>query len=229
MDEQQIVIKKYANRRLYNTDTSAYVTLEDLAAMVKEGTDFVVQDAKSGADITRSVLTQIIFEQESKGQNLLPVNFLRQLIQYYDNSMQMLVPGYLEMSMDSFARDHDKWNDVLTSAFGGQGTGLLEEQIRKNTRMFEQALRLFVPAMPDLGAMAGMPASVSDFNTWMQKMQAAMTPGMSQEKGHPENSSEAGQQTPSGADANRGQIEALQEQLAQMQRQLNTLSGKKQR
>ena len=103
------VIKKYANRRLYNTATSTYVTLDDLALMVKSGSDFLVYDAKTGEDITRSVLTQIIFEEENKGaQNLLPVNFLRQLIRYYGDSMQGLVPGYLEFSLDNLTKDPKK-------------------------------------------------------------------------------------------------------------------------
>ena len=101
-NQEPVTIKKYANRRLYNTGTSTYVTLEDLAVMVKDGEDFVVYDAKTGEDITRSVLTQIIFEQENKGQNLLPITFLRQVIRFYGDSMQMLLPRYLEVSIDSF-------------------------------------------------------------------------------------------------------------------------------
>src|SRR4028118_170462 len=108
--EGPVTIKKYANRRLYNTGTSTYVTLEDLAAMVKGGEDFVVYDAKTSEDITRSVLAQIIFEQENKsGQNLLPIAFLRQLIRFYGDSMQMLVPRFLEMSIQSLAQDQDKY------------------------------------------------------------------------------------------------------------------------
>ena len=112
-------IKKYANRRLYNTGTSTYVTLEDLAAMVKTGEDFVVYDAKTGEDITRSVLTQIIFEQENKeGQNLLPIAFLRQLIRFYGDSMQMLVPRYLEVSIESLTREQEKFRHQMAQAFG---------------------------------------------------------------------------------------------------------------
>src|SRR5579862_8974316 len=112
--QEPVIIKKYANRRLYNTGTSTYVTLEDLAVMVKSGEDFIVYDAKSGEDITRSVLTQIIFEQENKaGQNLLPITFLRQLIRYYGDSMQMLVPRYLEVSIESFAREQEKFRQLL--------------------------------------------------------------------------------------------------------------------
>src|ERR1700742_1063388 len=124
---EPVTIKKYANRRLYNTGTSAYVTLEDLASMVKTGDDFVVYDAKSGEDITRSVLTQIIFEQENKeGQNLLPITFLRQLIRFYGDSMQMLVPRYLEVSIDSLTREQEKFREQIAQAFGATGFGPLE-------------------------------------------------------------------------------------------------------
>ncbi len=122
--KQPITIKKYANRRLYNTGTSAYVTLEDLAGMVKKGEDFVVFDAKSGEDITRSVLTQIIFEQEGKGgQSLLPIAFLRQLIRFYGDSMQMLVPSYLEFSIDKLTSEQSKFRDQVAGGFGSQAIG----------------------------------------------------------------------------------------------------------
>ena len=117
--DEPITIKKYANRRLYNTATSSYVTLDDLALMVKEGNDFVVYDAKSGDDITRAVLTQIIVEEEAKGQNLLPIRFLRQLIAFYGDSLQSLVPRYLDHSMDSFAGNQDQMRTYLQSAFDG--------------------------------------------------------------------------------------------------------------
>src|SRR4249920_2380863 len=113
---EPITIKKYANRRLYNTGTSTYVTLEDLAEMVKKGTDFVVFDAKTGEEITRSVLTQIIFEEESKGQNLLPIKFLRQLIRFYGDSMQAFVPGFLEFSLESLTREQDKFRQQMMEA-----------------------------------------------------------------------------------------------------------------
>src|SRR5579872_4656209 len=113
-----IVIKKYANRRLYNTATSSYVTLDDLSAMIKGGADFVVYDAKTGEDITRSVLTQIIVEEEQKGQNLLPISFLRQLIRFYGDSMRFLVPGYLEQAMQSFARNQEQMRESLKATFG---------------------------------------------------------------------------------------------------------------
>ena len=144
--DNPVIIKKYANRRLYNTGTSTYVTLEDLAAMVKKGEDFAVYDAKTGEDITRSVLTQIIFEQENKeGQNLLPINFLRQLIRFYGDSMQMLVPRYLEVSIDSLTREQQKFRDQMAQAFGGSPFGALEDQVRRNMEMFERAFAMFTP------------------------------------------------------------------------------------
>src|SRR5208282_2602998 len=143
---EPVTIKKYANRRLYNTGTSSYVTLEDLAAMVKTGEDFVVYDAKTGDDITRSVLTQIIFEQENKeGQNLLPIAFLRQLIRFYGDSMQMLVPRYLEVSIESLTREQAKFREQLTQAFGVSPFGALEETVRRNMEMFERAFAMFTP------------------------------------------------------------------------------------
>ena len=143
---EPIEIKKYANRRLYNTGTSAYVTLEDLATMVKGGQDFIVHDAKSGDDITRSVLGQIIFEQEGKqGQNLLPIAFLRQLIRFYGDSMQMLVPRYLEVSIESLTREQEKFRQQMAQAFGVSPFGALEDQVRRNMEMFERAFAMFTP------------------------------------------------------------------------------------
>ena len=144
--EEPVIIKKYANRRLYNTGTSTYVTLEDLAAMVKAGQDFVVYDAKTGEDITRSVLTQIIFEQENKeGQNLLPITFLRQLIRFYGDSMQMLVPRYLEVSIENLTREQGKFRDQMAQAFGVSGFGPLVDMARRNMEMFERAFAMFAP------------------------------------------------------------------------------------
>src|ERR1700735_2750984 len=143
---EPITIKKYANRRLYNTGTSTYVTLEDLALMVKAGEDFVVYDAKTGEEITRSVLTQIIFEQENKeGQNLLPIAFLRQLIRFYGDSMQMLVPRYLEVSIESLTREQEKFRNQMAQAFGVGAFTSLEEQVRRNMEMFERAFTMFAP------------------------------------------------------------------------------------
>ncbi len=145
--DEPITIKKYANRRLYNTGTSTYVTLEDLATMVKNGEDFLVYDAKTGDDITRQVLAQIIFEQENKaGQNLLPTTFLRQLIRFYGDSMQMLVPRYLEQSIDTLTREQEKFRTQMTQAFGGIGAfGPLEEQVRRNMELFQQTFSMFKP------------------------------------------------------------------------------------
>jgi polyhydroxyalkanoate synthesis repressor PhaR len=156
---EPVTIKKYANRRLYNTGTSTYVTLEDLAAMVKKGEDFVVYDAKSGEDITRSVLTQIIFEQENKegGQNLLPIAFLRQLIRFYGDSMQMLVPRYLEVSIDSLTREQEKFRNQMAQAFGAGPFAPLEEQVRRNMEMFERAIAMFTPFARREGQPAGEP------------------------------------------------------------------------
>jgi polyhydroxyalkanoate synthesis repressor PhaR len=144
--DQPTTIKKYANRRLYNTGTSTYVTLEDLASMVKDGEDFLVYDAKSGDDITRSVLAQIIFEQENKaGQNLLPTTFLRQLIRFYGDSMQMVVPKYLEQSIDTLTREQEKFRKQLTSTFSGTPFAPLEEQVRRNMELFQQTFAMFKP------------------------------------------------------------------------------------
>ena len=150
-----IVIKKYANRRLYNTGTSTYVTLEDLAAMVKKGEDFTVQDAKSGDDITHPVLTQIIFELENKdGQNMLPIPFLRQLISFYGDHMQMIVPSFLEQSLTAFAKEQERFRDQLKAAFGKAPMDVmkvaapmkaLEEQTRRNMELFQNAMRMFTP------------------------------------------------------------------------------------
>lgn len=141
-----VVIKKYANRRLYNTDTSTYVTLDDLAEMVRAGTDFVVYDARSNEDLTQSVLTQIIVEQESKGtQTLLPIGFLRQLIRFYGNSIEQLVPSYLEYSLDTLTRDQEKYRQQFAGAFGANALEAMREQTRKNIKLFQQALNMFSP------------------------------------------------------------------------------------
>jgi len=154
-DKQPTVIKKYANRRLYHTGTSTYVTLEDLAKMVREGEDFIVYDAKSGEDITRSVLTQIIFEQENKeGQNLLPVTVLRQLIRFYGDSMQALVPSYLEFSMNNLSQEQQKLRDQMASAFGPTAFQAMEEQVRKNMTFFTEAMRMFSPFPQTLAGIA---------------------------------------------------------------------------
>ncbi|KPF99463.1 polyhydroxyalkanoate biosynthesis repressor PhaR [Rhodopseudomonas sp. AAP120] len=147
--DQPTTIKKYANRRLYNTGTSTYVTLEDLASMVKDGEDFLVYDAKTGDDITRSVLAQIIFEQENKaGQNLLPTTFLRQLIRFYGDSMQMVVPKYLEQSIDSLTREQEKFRKQMSSTLSMTPFAPLEETVRRNMELFQQTFSMFVPRKP---------------------------------------------------------------------------------
>ena len=146
---QRVIIKKYTNRRLYNTASSSYVTLEHLSDMVKEGVDFVVYDAKTNDDITRSVLTQIIFEEENRGegQNLLPIQFLRQLIGFYGNSMQAFLPSYLEMSLESFAKQQERLRGQLSNLAPGKmpGMGVYEEQIRQNMALFDRAMKMFSP------------------------------------------------------------------------------------
>jgi polyhydroxyalkanoate synthesis repressor PhaR len=140
-----VIVKKYANRRLYNTATSSYVTLDDLAKLIKGGGDFVAHDAKTGEDITRSVLTQIIMEEEQKGRNLLPISFLRQLISFYGDSMQFLVPGYLEQAMITFARNQEQMRKNLQATFGMFPFGQFEEMGKQNIALFERALRMLSP------------------------------------------------------------------------------------
>ena len=144
-DGRPVVVKKYANRRLYNTATSSYVTLDDLARMIKSGGDFVASDAKTGEDITRSVLTQIIVEQEQKGQNLLPISFLRQLIGLYGDSMQFLVPGYLEQAMLAFAQNQEQMRRNLQATLGIFPFGQFEEMGKQNIALFERALQMLAP------------------------------------------------------------------------------------
>ena len=164
-DDAPVVIKKYANRRLYNTASSSYVTLDYLNQMVRDGTEFVVYDAKTGDDITRSVLGQIIFEQESKGQNLLPISFLRQVIGFYGDTLQSALPRYLEFSMDRFSRDQEKMRAYLVDALkGGTSFNPFEEMARQNVAMFERMFQMFSPfssgpegAEADAGADTGAP------------------------------------------------------------------------
>lgn len=197
-----VTIKKYANRRLYNTGTSTYVTLEDLAAMVKAGDDFVVYDAKSGDDITRSVLTQIIFEQENKdGQNMLPVTFLRQLIRYYGDSMQLLVPRYLELSIDSFAKEQDRLRQHLAALGINPMVSPFEQHIRRNMEMFERAFAMFSP-----------------FGKREDGTPSAMKIG----DGRPEPKDEA----PPPAASGTAEIDELKSQLAAMQKKLEGLARK---
>ena len=173
---EPVVIKKYANRRLYNTQTSSYVTLDHLAGMVKDGVEFEVQDARTGDDITRSVLTQIIFEEEAKGQNLLPIKFLRQLIRFYGDSLQAFVPGYLDMSMDSFTKNQGAMRDRIAEAMGG-GNTMIENMTRQNLAIFERAMQMFSPfAAPGQKSRAEEPAeeksSASDVDALKREMEA---------------------------------------------------------
>ncbi|HEX4694701.1 polyhydroxyalkanoate synthesis repressor PhaR [Sphingomonas sp.] len=138
-----VIVKKYANRRLYNTESSSYITLDHLAAMTRAGRDFKVVDAKTDEDITHNVLTQIIMEEESRGQTMLPVNFLRQLIAMYGDSMQAMVPGYLEASMDSFRRNHEQFKTAVEGAFANSP---FAEIAKRNMQMFEAATQAFKPA-----------------------------------------------------------------------------------
>jgi polyhydroxyalkanoate synthesis repressor PhaR len=177
------IIKKYANRRLYNTGTSTYVTLEDLAKMVKKGEDFTVQDAKSGEDITHSVLTQIIFEQESKtGNTLLPISFLRQLISYYGDQMQVVVPTFLEHSMQAFTDQQVQMREQMTRALGETPLTknlqapmqLMEEQVRRNTEMFRQAMQMFSPFGSPAAGSAGKknePKDIDDLKEQLRTLQ----------------------------------------------------------
>ena len=193
-----VVIKKYANRRLYNTATSTYVTLDDLADMVKKGTDFVVYDAKSGDEITRSVLTQIIFEEESKGQNLLPIKFLRQLIHFYGDSMQAFVPGYLEMSLESLTKEQDKLRQQLAEVWGADPFKAMQEQTERNMAMFHDAMRMFNP-----------------FAAAMANQQQAKP----QEQAKPRDTA--------AAQGNRDDLQALKDQISAMQRKIDAIAGGK--
>lgn len=160
--DEPVIIKKYANRRLYNTGTSTYVTLEDLAEMVKKGEEFTVQDAKSGDDITHPVLTQIIFELENKdGQNMLPIPFLRQLIAFYGDQMQMVVPSFLEQSMIAFSKEQERFREQMKNAVSGTPMDVapftvpmkaIEEQTKRNIELFQNAMRMFAPFPPQAPA-----------------------------------------------------------------------------
>ena len=215
-EKHPVTIKKYANRRLYDTGSSSYVTLEDLAAMVKRGDDFVVCDAKSGEDITRSVLTQIIFEQEAKeGQSLLPVSFLRQLIGFYGDGMQMLVPSYLQYSIDKLTADQQKLREQMTSMMGGEPTamiGAMEEQAKKNMAMFSQALTMFNPFAGLSGQQgAGAPQSA---------------PQTEREGAAAEQRGDAGGPDQAAPASTNAELESMKKQLADMQKMLEGMAKK---
>jgi polyhydroxyalkanoate synthesis repressor PhaR len=194
--QSAVVIKKYANRRLYNTSTSTYVTLDDLSTMVKSGTDFLVYDAKTGEDITRSVLTQIIFEEENKGTNLLPINFLRQLIRFYGDSMQAFVPGFLEFSLENLGKEQEKFRTQLLDVWGGDAIKAMQDHAQRNMAMFGDAMKVFNPFAAVLGgAVPGAPA-----------------PGKPAQ--------------PGAGGGERDDLQALKDQLAAMQQKLDTLTNK---
>jgi len=196
--EQPTTIKKYANRRLYNTGTSTYVTLEDLAAMVKNGEDFLVYDAKTGEDITRSVLAQIIFEQENKaGQNLLPTTFLRQLIRFYGDSMQMVVPRYLEQSIDTLTREQEKFRKQLSETFSNGPFAPLEEHVRRNMELFERTFSMFKPFVPSRSGGSGGGSAPA-----------------------PEKTPEPSAETSTDIDDLRRQMKDMQEQLERMSKEV---------
>lgn len=175
-DGETIVIKKYANRRLYNTASSSYVTLDHLCQMVKDGQEFAVYDAKTGENITHQVLTQIIVEEEGKGQNLLPISFLRQLICLYGDSVQSFVPRYLEFTMDTFARNQEQIRAQMEKAFGGMFPfGEMEAMGRQNMAMFERAMRMFAPFAAAGGedeTAGDKPSETEDIATLRKKLDA---------------------------------------------------------
>ena len=204
--EPPITIKKYANRRLYNTATSSYVTLNTLAQMVKDGNDFVVYDAKSGDDITRQILTHIIVEEEGKGENLLPIDFLRHLISFYGDSLGSVVPNYLDYSMQAFARNQDQMRATMGNTMGGMNPmGPFEEMGKKNVAMFEEAMKMFMPFMPSAPGAPGAHA------------------GPAEDKGK-----SAEPEKKAKTDVEDGdQLDDLRSQLEQMQQQINKLTGGK--
>jgi len=208
--DEPITIKKYANRRLYNTATSSYVTLDHLCQMVKDGVDFVVYDAKSGDDITHSVLTQIIVEEESKGTNLLPISFLRQLIAFYGDNMQWMVPSYLEHAMQQFSRNQDQMRNYMRDTFGNMFpfSGNLEEVSKQNVAMFERAVKMLNP----FGAEAEEAGGVAQTDQAGPAGQAARPAAPSS--------------APSSATTDGDEsIDALKHQVENLQRQIDALKN----
>jgi polyhydroxyalkanoate synthesis repressor PhaR len=177
--DQPAVVKKYANRRLYNTATSSYVTLDDLCKMVRAGEHFVVYDAKSGDDLTRSILTQIILEEDGKGRNLLPINFLRQLIGYYDDSLRAFLPRYLELSMENFAANQEQIRRYIESTFGQFfPLSQFEDMARQNLALFQRAATMFKPpqvagnaAEPDSSPAASAPDTSHEIKALNEKIE----------------------------------------------------------
>ena len=210
-----IIIKKYANRRLYNTQTSSYVTLDHLCDMVKEGVEFEVRDARTGEDITRQVLAQIIFEEENKGgQHLLPIQFLRQLIRFYGDSLQAFVPSYLEMSMESFTKNQQEMREKFAEAFGGKfGFKDFEKMSRQNIEMFERAMRMFSPFGPSMGGWdKSMPNPFSAFTGAAPDANGNAASGASTSQASTQRDQE---------------IRELREQLAAMRQQIADLAQRK--
>lgn len=166
-----VIVKKYANRRLYNTESSSYITLDNLAEMVRENRDFVVYDAKSGEDITRSVLTQIIVEEEGKGKAMLPTNFLRQLIGFYGDNMQSVVPRYLDQAMSSFAKQQESMRDAMQKTVGAFMPPGMEDVGRKNMAMMERAMTLFTPFHREADGKTD-PAAVNEYQEEIMSLRA---------------------------------------------------------
>lgn len=206
-----IIIKKYANRRLYNTQSSSYVTLDHLCDMVKEGVEFEVRDARTGEDITRQVLAQIIFEEENKGgQHLLPIQFLRQLIRFYGDSLQAFVPSYLELSMESFTKNQQEMREKFQEAFGAKfGLKDFDKMTRQNVEMFERAMRMFSP----------FGASMGGWDKQMPNPFSAFTGGAE--------TNGAGGQGTQGSPQRDQEIRELKEQLAAMRQQIADLAQRK--
>jgi len=163
----KVTIKKYANRRLYDTESSAYITLDRLAAMIREGRDFEVVDAKTGEDITHQVLTQIIVDEESRGSTMLPVNFLRQLIGLYGGSMESTVPQYLDAAMDAFSKNQEAMRTAFSGNFGG--ANVFADIAKRNMAMFEEAGKAFAAAAP-----TAKPASEKDTSSEVDKLRAEL-------------------------------------------------------
>jgi polyhydroxyalkanoate synthesis repressor PhaR len=193
-DGEKIIIKKYANRRLYDTSASAYVTLEHLSELTRQGKEFTVQDAKTGEDLTRAVLAQIIFEQENRKEGVLPVSFLRQLIQFYGDNFQTMLPAYLELSMKTFTQQQEKWREYMTASVGEDKAKAFEDQVRKN---FEDTMKFFAPFVPAVPG-AARPEDVSSSSP------------------PPSAAGNGAAPLPTGMDA----IRAMQQQMMEMQRQL---------
>ena len=225
--DDAVIIKKYANRRLYNTESSTYVTLDDLAQMVRSDRDFVVYDAKTGDDLTHSVLTQIIVEQESRsgGPTLLPTPFLRQLIRYYDDSMSRMVPGYLQFSLESLAREQDHFRKKFADAWGTAGLEALQEQARHNLQVFEQAMAMWSPYRMSQTADANQDDAASRGARAAARAHEAEEAAHQQASRTAEKSPSAGAQEAAPADSTPGnEIDALKAELEAMQKRIERLS-----